>query len=140
VVKTILNPQPASAVEPPRIKPVEVAPAPPPPIEKKAPATAPVRTTAVIPAANSVAPSSSPVQPTPKPVTVAPPAPPVVKTPTVDPVDQARALWRSAIDAEGKEDFREAIRCYEQIKKLPADVQPDGLEVRLEMARKQKRS
>ena len=63
-----------------------------------------------------------------------PPAPPA---PAVDPVEQARTLWRKAIDSEISGDFREAVKCYEQIKKLPTDVQPEGLDLRLEQAKKQ---
>jgi hypothetical protein len=54
-----------------------------------------------------------------------------------DPVDQARALWSHAIDAEAKQDFPEAIKFYEQIKKLPATAWPAGLEIRLTAARRQ---
>jgi len=77
----------------------------------------------------------------PPPVQAAPaPAPEPTKVATAepagDPADQARMLWRKAIDAERNQDYVEAVSCYEQIKKLPADVQPWGLDVHLEQARK----
>ena len=72
-----------------------------------------------------------------EPKPAAPPPPPAPAAPAVDPVEQARTLWRQAIDAEIGGKFREAVRCYEQIKKLPADVQPEGLDVRLEQAKKE---
>ena len=109
--------QTASAVEHPKPK-LEVAPTMPPPVQK--PATVPVPVVVVVPAAPR-----------------APEAPPVSVVVVGDPVDQARSLWRKAIDAEANQDFALAVKCYEQIKKLPDDVQPAGLEVRLEQARKQ---
>jgi hypothetical protein len=62
--------------------------------------------------------------------------PPVAEMPAGDPEEQARTLWRKAIDAEINQDYVEAVACYEKIKKLPADVHPRGLDVRLEQARK----
>ena len=50
--------------------------------------------------------------------------------------EQAGILWRRAIDAEVNQDFVEAVECYELIKTLPSDVQPWGLDVRLDLARK----
>jgi len=55
--------------------------------------------------------------------------------PPGDPETQARTLWRKAIDAEVNQDFREAVQCYELIQKLPEDVQPTGVKVRLKLAR-----
>jgi beta-lactamase regulating signal transducer with metallopeptidase domain/protein involved in polysaccharide export with SLBB domain len=51
--------------------------------------------------------------------------------------DRARELWRNAIDAEAEQDYARAIRYLEAIKKLPADVQPPTLDVRLNWARHQ---
>jgi hypothetical protein len=67
------------------------------------------------------------------------PDPPSPSSPAidVDPVDQARALWSHAIDAEAKQDYPEAIKFYEQIKKLPQNVWPAGLEIRLAAAKRQ---
>jgi hypothetical protein len=135
-------PQPAPATEPPKAqpKPVEInppltpvvsqisAPAPAPGANTPAPIEKPTGPTVAISAPPSAAPN-----PAPAPAKAAPPEPAV----SVDPVEQARTLWRKAIDAEANQDFVEAVKCYGQIKKLPADVQPAGLEVRLELAKKQ---
>jgi hypothetical protein len=77
-------------------------------------------------------PDPSTITPATKPAAVAPPAP----EPVVDPEEQARTLWRKAIDAEVNQDYVEAVACYEKIKKLPADVQPFGIDLRLEQAKK----
>jgi cytochrome c-type biogenesis protein CcmH/NrfG len=50
--------------------------------------------------------------------------------------DEARRLWRLAIDAEQNQDFVEAVALYEQIKQLPSTVHPAGLQVRLSLAKK----
>jgi hypothetical protein len=51
--------------------------------------------------------------------------------------DEEKLLWSKAIDAEANQDYVEAVRCYEEIKQLPREVQrPLGLEVRLELARR----
>jgi hypothetical protein len=52
-------------------------------------------------------------------------------------LDQVRTFWRAAIDAEGKQDYVLAVKNYELIKKLPRDLWPQGLDVRLNQARKQ---
>jgi hypothetical protein len=54
-----------------------------------------------------------------------------------DPYAQAKRLWIQAIDAEATQDYAGAVKCYEQIKKLPPDVHPWGLDERLDWARKQ---
>jgi hypothetical protein len=69
-----------------------------------------------------------------------PEAPKVESTPSDNLSDdaaiaQARTLWSSAIDAEGKGDYAEAVRCYEQIKRLPPVAHQAGLELRLANAR-----
>lgn len=56
--------------------------------------------------------------------------------PPGDPEEQARILRLRAIDAEDNQDFREAVNLYELIKKLPADVQPRDIDIRLEQAKK----
>ena len=107
----------------PATKPAEVvayhAPAPPP---------APVVETPVPKPPPTVAPD---------PVVAATAKPQAVQLPAGDPETQARTLWRQAIDAEANQDFLEAVQCYDLIKKLPEDVQPPGIDVRLKMARKQ---
>jgi hypothetical protein len=63
--------------------------------------------------------------------------PPVVEP--VDatlPIDRARALWKQAIDAEARKDDSAAVRIYRQIKQLPSDTWPAGLQLRLELAQK----
>jgi len=47
-----------------------------------------------------------------------------------------RLLWSRAIDAEAKGDYDEAVRCYEEIKQLPASAHPASLQLRLENARR----
>ncbi|HEX8525258.1 MAG TPA: hypothetical protein VF669_23605 [Tepidisphaeraceae bacterium] len=132
----------ASVVSKPTTAPaplVVTTPAPAPtPVPTPAPAAAPVveKTT---PPAPAPAPKTAPA-PAPAPVAAKVPAPaPSPAVESVDPVERARELWRKAIDAEGNQDFVEAVKCYEQIKKLPADAQPEGVDVRLELARKQTR-
>jgi hypothetical protein len=66
------------------------------------------------------------------PVETPPPAPVVA----ANPLEQSRALWRAAIDAEARRDNALAVKLYEQIKQLPPDVWPAGLQLRLEMAQK----
>jgi hypothetical protein len=90
----------------------------------------PIESVAIAPPAP--APKVQPPPPAPATPQAAKPPP----APNVDPETQARTLWRKAIDAEINQDFREAVSCYEQIQKLPADVQPPGLEVRLALAKK----
>lgn len=53
-----------------------------------------------------------------------------------DQLDQARTLYRQAIDAEAKRDSSEAVRLYEKVKRLPREVWPGDLEIRLERARR----
>ncbi len=139
-------PQPAASTEPPKPQPklVEINPpvipvvsqisAPAPAVGAKvtAPVEKPVGPTVAISAPPAPVASPAPT-PAPAPEKVAP----VEPVSSVDPVEQARTLWRKAIDAEGNQDFVEAVKCYEKIKKLPADVQPAGLEVRLAQAKKQ---
>lgn len=50
---------------------------------------------------------------------------------------EARRLWREGITAEGDGHYAEAVRCYEQIQKLPARAWPSSLQLRLDFARKQ---
>jgi hypothetical protein len=62
---------------------------------------------------------------------------PQVAPPPVDPtaaIDQARKLWSQAIDCEARQDFIGATKHYEEIKKLPNEAWPAGLQLRLTMA------
>jgi hypothetical protein len=96
-----------------------------PKAEVSAPPPAPTRSAAPAPAA-AVATEKQ----------TASPAPTPLATPAADPAEQARTLFRKAIDAENEQDYVEAVRCYEQIKKLPVDSRGMGVDVRLEQARK----
>jgi hypothetical protein len=46
-------------------------------------------------------------------------------------LSKARQLWGDAIDAEAKHDFVGAAKLLEEIKRLPSDVWPGGLDIRL---------
>jgi TPR repeat protein len=75
---------------------------------------------------------AAPIQEKPQPQTESRPQPPT------DPeaaLAEARTLWRNAIDAEVKGDYASAVRLYEQIRRLPPDVWPPGLDMRLTAAR-----
>jgi hypothetical protein len=67
------------------------------------------------------------------------PPPQAVAGKTVDPIDQSRMLLRNAIDSEAAGDFTAAVGYYEQIKRLPPDVWPGGLQIRLDLARESAR-
>lgn len=121
---------------------------PVPPADSSPPPTPP-------PTAN-VPPPEARVEPrieTPKPLVVAPPAPtplappPVaVPAPELTPVpddlnmDQATQLASElrlkAIDAQARNDWPLALRCYEQIQRLPREAWPADLPLRLDMARR----
>ena len=65
------------------------------------------------------------------------PAPAVKKSP--DPSEayaEARRLLGKALDAEENQDYVEAVRCYEAIKRLPVDARAMGIDVRIQRARK----
>lgn len=116
------------------------------PSTKRAPnvvATAPAPTEAIV----SPAPRIEPLRN--RPVAAAPPPPqqPVSQPPPqpapIDPAvaaDEARTLWRQAIDAEARQDFAAAVQHYEQIKKLPRSAWPGGLEINLDLARQRLKS
>jgi hypothetical protein len=52
-------------------------------------------------------------------------------------VEKARSLWNKAIDSEINRDFVEAVRCYNEIKKLDKSAWPKTLDMRLDAARQQ---
>jgi rubrerythrin len=71
------------------------------------------------------------------------PSPAVVQAvPQPDPVDpsiaidQARRLWSQAIDSEARQDFAGAVKKYQQIKQLPNDAWPAGLQLRMEISQR----
>jgi hypothetical protein len=75
--------------------------------------------------------------PAPKPAPALVAAPPAVEAAPPVPADpaatlsKARQLWGDAIDAEAKHDFVGAAKLLEEIKRLPSDVWPGGLDIRL---------
>lgn len=104
--------------------------------------------------ARSTTPSNvtpTPVAPPPAPAPVAPrpvaPAPAASPSGTAVPsnggvdisvdgdIERSRALWRSALDAERRDDPAEALKFMEQIKKLPPAAWPGGLDVHMEAAK-----
>jgi hypothetical protein len=66
------------------------------------------------------------------------PAPKVEKPaePELTPYMQSKVLWGKAIDAEINQDYVEAVKCYEQIKKLPDEYHQNDLELRLARAKR----
>ncbi|HEY8751565.1 MAG TPA: hypothetical protein VIM11_26525, partial [Tepidisphaeraceae bacterium] len=52
-------------------------------------------------------------------------------------LDDVRALYRQAIDAEGDNDFATAVKKYQQIKEFPTDLWPADLTLRLNQAKRQ---
>ena len=59
------------------------------------------------------------------------------REPIVDDLTKAHNLYSDAIDAEQRQDWPTAIKKYEQIKKLPHDVWPRDVDLRLKNARQQ---
>lgn len=51
-------------------------------------------------------------------------------------IDLSRKLWALAVDAEGRGDYAEAVRCYEEIKQLPKVAHQGGLDIRLANAKR----
>ena len=115
---------PATATPPKVIEPA-IAEPPPAPVAVHRPAPEPVRPV----------PAPAPVE------AVSPPAPePAPPVDATAAIDQARKLWVQAIDAEARQDFPAAVRLYEQIKKLPNQAWPQGLQLNLDLARKRSES
>jgi hypothetical protein len=112
--------------------------------------TAPPKDTTPPPIVEHVDPAS-PVVITPEPKNQTPePSKPVVETQAPPPAvvaksdeppqsnyEKAKTLWLKAIDAEVKKDYAEAVRCYEEIKKLDKSVWPKTLDMRLDEAKRQ---
>ena len=148
-----LIPMPAETKLPPV---PEAKPAPPPepkhvatPDVKKVPVPEPERVSAPKPKPAPVRAADVPVKPSPesseppKPAVIQTPAPPEPKprdsippSPAPGPSDdeavaKERGLYRAALDAEGRGDFAEAVRHYEEIRKLPRSVWHTDVESRL---------
>jgi hypothetical protein len=51
-------------------------------------------------------------------------------------LDVARDLYRRGIDAEGRGDYAEALRCYQQINRMSAHVWPGDLKLRIQQAQR----
>ena len=64
-------------------------------------------------------------------------APEPAAEPIVDDLTKSRSLYRGAIDDEARGDYASAAKKYEQIKKLPHDVWPRDLALRLKEAKQQ---
>jgi hypothetical protein len=64
--------------------------------------------------------------------TIASAPPPTQVDPAVA-LDEARKLWGQGIDDEARQDFAAAVKKFQQIKQLPSDVWPGGLQLRLDM-------
>lgn len=93
---------------------------------------------------NAVPPHGSPVQD----VTIAHVPPPQtvpethVAPPPPEPMsaeDRAMELWRTAIAAERKGDYPQAVKLYESIKLLPENARPMSLEISLQRAQRELR-
>lgn len=138
---------PESVVHDPIVKPTrpaapqapakdEARPAPPQVHTPLAPPTVTARQTARIegpppPTIRTEAP------PAPKPPQAeAKPAPPAPVVSPADVDDQVRRMWANALDAESRGNYSDAIYWYQQIKKLPKDSWPGGLDIRLDLDRK----
>ena len=52
-------------------------------------------------------------------------------------MDDVRALYGSALDAEGQHDYATAVQKYQEIKEFPSDLWPSDLELRLKAAKLQ---
>jgi hypothetical protein len=52
-------------------------------------------------------------------------------------IAKERELWKRALDAEGKGNYAEALRCFEEIKSLPQSVWPAPLQTRIDNAKRQ---
>jgi hypothetical protein len=101
----------------------------PAPIVHSAPPPAPI-------AIAAPEPQPAPVQAAaPAPTVEAPPAAPIPPNPAVA-LEQSRKLWGQAIDAEAKQDFAGAAKLYQEIKRLPNDTWPAGLDFRLEFVQR----
>jgi hypothetical protein len=150
------TPEPAPSVAAAVANAVAKVPTPPPtPAPTSAPA--PVAPAPALPKPTvqvDVMPKQrEPIRATPIEVSLNPPAnpapPPEAKKPDPKPeptpapvvsdeqaANQARDLWWKALDAEQRNDYKEAVKLYEQIKALPATVHPGLLDTYLTEAKK----
>jgi hypothetical protein len=132
--RDITNPAPAASPAPVQadstpLNPAPIAPTPSTPIQSQiAPAATPEPTADQQPA--------PPVAPTPAPrASILPDRPVLVGT--VPSTSEIWALHSRGLDAESRQDWAEAVRCYEQIELAPKEQWPGDVRVRLETAQKQ---
>jgi hypothetical protein len=89
--------------------------------------------------APAVPPTSAQPAPTPPAPAAATPAP--KETAPLDASgdysEKIRQLWIAAIDAEGNNNYRQAVQLYEEIQQYPRDQWPVSLELRLEQVKRQ---
>jgi len=145
-----LAPKPAAARVATDVEPAApVAAAAPAPVPTPTPAAvvapkiespAPTAATPAVPPAPA-APSPTPAASLPPAIEVVDPPAPAPKVekpaePELTPYMQSKVLWGKAIDAEINQDYVEAVKCYEQIKKLPDEYHQNDLELRLARAKR----
>lgn len=141
----------AKFAAPPTVKPAPIAPKPVPspledlPDDTVVTAPPPTKTAPPVNVPEKVTPPTPPT-PAPQPVVEAPaPTPPPAPQPAVvyntsdDMPTRIRKLRNAALDAEGRNDYREAVRFYEQIRQFPRDSWPGDLQVRLNSAKERMR-
>jgi hypothetical protein len=142
------TPEPPQPERIPELDPVaeaapEVAPEPEP--QAETPATRPAEVVTVTPPPQPETPQAVEAEPKPSPETNAGAKPSpwdeLMKpdpAPAGDAANRTRAitLFRAAIEAEAREEFDVAVKYYEDIKKLPQEVWPGGLQIRLDRAKK----
>jgi hypothetical protein len=134
-----VQPKPATAPAQPAASPLKPSSA-----IASAPASQPDEITSIVVAESSsspptTAPATPPHAPSQTPVQTAAQTqsrPPQQSPDVSNAIRKSRELWRQALDAEAKEDFRTAVRYYEQIKQLPPAAWPGALQLYLDQAKK----
>jgi len=89
---------------------------------------------AVAPAQSSEQPPSPPPSPAPQPSLL--PDRPVLVKGTLS-ASEIWALRSRGLDAEGRQDWAEAVRCYQQIEEAPKDLWPTDVKIKLANAQRQ---
>jgi hypothetical protein len=126
-----MNVAPAGAATPAQDNPGQANPA------SIAPAQTPIQPApAASPGPSAAQPAELPAAPTPAPRASILPDRPVL----VGGVPSSSEIWvlhNRGLDAESRQDWAQAVRCYEQIEQAPKDQWPGDVKVRLENAQKQ---